>query len=113
MLIQRAVTLALVVVLSAMPCLGICSGWMPSAHERMACCADKAQDEADSCCASGEGRNSDAPSGFVPVVVAPEPVALELAAAVAAEPVTLRDLASHDPLTADSERHVLLSVFLI
>jgi hypothetical protein len=44
---------------------------------------------------------------------APEPIVSRMASALAPQLRAAFDLDSHDPLTADSERYVLLSVFLI
>ena len=81
----------------------------------MACCAGKAADEAKMCCASSEGRqNGDAPGSMAAVALpAPEPVALRVASALAPQLRAAFVIDSHDPLTADSERYILLSVFLI
>jgi len=81
----------------------------------MACCIGKAVDEAKMCCASSEGRrNADAPSVLALVALpAPEPIALKIASALAPQLSAAFVIDSHDPLTADSERYVLLSVFLI
>ena len=97
------------------PCFGVCSGWKASADARMACCAGKSTDEAELCCASAEGRqNSESLAGLTTVGLPPlEPVALKIAAVLGPEPPATFVLDSHDPLTADCERHVLLSVFLI
>jgi hypothetical protein len=80
----------------------------------MACCAHKTADEADACCASAEGReNSSAPSAVAAFPIALEPV--PLACPVIATPVerTVLDSDARHPLTSTTERHVLLSVFLI
>ena len=96
------------------PCFGVCTGWSASAEERMACCVGKAADEAKMCCASSEGRqNADSTGSATPALPALEPVALEIASVLAPELRAADVIASHDPLTADSERYVLLSVFLI
>jgi hypothetical protein len=106
-----------VVVLSALtlaPCLGVCTGWTASADARMACCAGKSADEATMCCASSEGRqNADSSMAFAVALPAPEPVALGIASILAPERRASSIINSTDPLTADSERYVLLSVFLI
>ena len=80
----------------------------------MACCADKAADEADACCASGEGReNGTAPSPVAafPIALAPVPLASPVIAISAERTVLDRD--ARHPLTSTTERYVLLSVFLI
>jgi hypothetical protein len=88
---------------------------MASAEARMACCAGKTADEATMCCASSEGRHN-ADSAGAPALAAlpaPEPVVLKIASALAPQLRAASVIDSHDPLTADSERYVLLSVFLI
>jgi len=81
----------------------------------MACCAEKSADEATMCCASSEGRqNADSPGAFAVVALpAPDPIVSRIASALAPQPRAASVIDSHDPLTADSERYVLLSVFLI
>ena len=82
----------------------------------MACCIGKTAGEATMCCASSEGRrNADASGALLAFVAlpAPEPIALKIASALAPQLRAAFVIDSHDPLTADSERYVLLSVFLI
>ena len=109
---MRAIML---IVLALAPCLGVCTGWSASAEARMACCIGKAADEAKMCCASSEGRrNADAPGTLALVALpAPEPIALKIASALAPQLRAAFVIDAHDPQTADSERYVLLSVFLI
>ena len=113
MSLRRALALAVLVVMVAAPCLGVCTGWSASGHERMACCVDKSQGETDACCASDESRQSDStPVTILQALPALEPVTLKWASVVFSAPAAF-DLESHNPLTSGSERHVLLSVFLI
>lgn len=110
---RTGAAIALLGVLLAGPCLGVCTGWSSSHHERMACCAGKAQDEADACCASGEGRRADSVAGLLLGVPAPQPVAFAVEGALIALPHAFSDVDTHRPITSRTERHVLLSVFLI
>ena len=96
------------------PCLGVCTGWAASADAQMACCAGKAADEAKMCCAAGESRQNADSSAPLPVALPPvEPIALKIAAALAPQLRAASVIDSHDPVTDDSARYVLLSVFLI
>ena len=114
MLVRRSLTFVLLGMLVLAPCLGVCAGWSASAEVRMACCAGKSADEADTCCASSEGRqNTDSSASAVPALPALVPIAPEIASVLAPELPAISVIESHDPLTADSERHILLSVFLI
>ena len=112
---RRAFAFVLLAAFALAPCLGVCAGWNASAHARMACCAEKSADEASMCCASSESRqNVDSPWAFAMATLpAPEPIVSRMASALAPQLRAAFDLDSHDPLTADSERYVLLSVFLI
>ena len=134
--------MALVQRLSAvLLCLGIlagntavCTGWLPTAAARMACCADGGncpmhredshgsrgtgvltQAEADSCCAATEPENS---GQSTPTFAAPDPVKASGPGAVLPLPIAAlvrRDgwrTAAPIPL-AHVPRHVLLSVFLV
>ena len=111
----------------------ICAGWMPTAEARMACCADGGecpmhqgnshgsesgrvltQVQADSCCASAEGQNSNQsnPSFGTAITAAVLGVGVVLPANVPA--LVLRDAWRRSaPLLAPVPRHVLLSVFLV
>lgn len=113
--LRRIAAFAVLAVLFAAPCSGVCTGWAASADARMACCIGKTADEATMCCASTEGRQNANPSGPLAVAALPalKPVTLSIAAIVPLPSAALIDLDAHDPLTNDSERHVLLSVFLI
>ena len=80
----------------------------------MACCVGKSADEAKMCCASSEGRQNAESSAFAtPALPALEPIALEIASLLAPALRAASVIESHDPLIADSERYILLSVFLI
>ena len=81
----------------------------------MACCVDKAREEADACCASGEAQQNADPlaTGVPSALPVPQPIAFVMASAVPAVTRAPVDLASYAPLTSDSERHVVLSIFLI
>jgi hypothetical protein len=114
-ILQRVFGFVLLGAMALAPCMGVCAGWSPSADARMACCIGRAADEAKVCCASSEDRrNADAP-GALSLVALPahEPVALKIASALAPQLRAALVIDSHDPLTADTERYVLLSVFLI
>ena len=115
MVLRRSFAFVLLGALALAPCLGVCAGWTASADARMACCAGKSADDATMCCASSEGRhNADLPGALAVVALpAAEPIALKIAWALAPQRRAASVIDSHDPLTADSERHVLLSVFLI
>ena len=115
MSLRRTFAFVLLAALALTPCLGVCEGWSASGDARMACCADKSANEAKMCCASAEGRqNADSTAHVAPVALPPvEPIALktttDLAPRLRAEAV----IDSHHPITDDSARYVLLSVFLI
>jgi hypothetical protein len=81
----------------------------------MACCADKTQNEADACCANGEAQqNADASSPAAMLSLpAIDAVTITFGAAIAPASHASIDLEAHTPLTSESGRHVLLSVFLI
>ncbi len=81
----------------------------------MACCADKAQDEADACCAAGENRKSSDQFRVLLAAALPLPAAVEFAIAsvVPVPSPTVFDIVSHTTKPSDSDRHVRLSVFLI
>ena len=132
-LIQRLAALALTFGLMAGNA-AICAGWMATPEARLACCADGGecpmhkgdshrsgservltQVQADSCCASSEGRNSNqsTPSFVTAITAAVLGVGVVL-------PANLDALVRRDawrrsapiPL-APVPRHVLLSVFLV
>jgi hypothetical protein len=110
----EAAAVGLLTTLIAAPCLGVCAGWSASHHERMACCADKAENEADACCASGEAQQST--DGLLgPVTAIPSPVvdAERVESILAASQIFTPHWNSHDRAPADSHRYIRLSVFLI
>jgi len=113
--LHRLLAFLLVAAVLGGPCLNMCSGWVASADQRMACCADKPQGHADACCASGESsQNAESvATQLIAALPALEPIALKIVAAISTASASAHDLDSHAPLTSDSERHVLLSVFLI
>jgi hypothetical protein len=132
-LVQRLAALALTFALMAGNA-AICAGWMPTPEARMACCADGAecpmhkgdshnsgsqhgltQAQADSCCASSEGRNSNESN---PTFVAASAAAVLGAGTVL--PANVPALVLSDgwrtsaPIpVAPVPKHVLLSVFLV
>lgn len=111
---RKSFAFALLGMLMLAPCLGVCTGWSASADARMGCCLGKSADEAEMCCASSEGRqNADSTGSATPALPALAPVALETASVLTPESRAAAVIESLDPLTADSERYVLLSVFLI
>jgi hypothetical protein len=114
-ILRQTFAFVLLGALALAPCLGVCAGWSASGDARMACCIGKSSDEAKMCCASSEGRQNADPSAPLALAAlpAPEPVVLKIASALALQLRAASVIDSHDPLTADSERHVLLSVFLI
>ena len=114
-ILRRTFAFVLLGALALAPCLGVCTGWNSSADARMACCASKSADEAKMCCASSEGRQNADPAGAPALAAfpAPEPIALKIASALAPQLRAASVIESHDPLMTDSERYVLLSVFLI
>ena len=112
---QRTFAFVLLAALALAPCLGVCAGWTASADTRMACCIGKSADQAKMCCASSEsGQNADsAGAPALAALPAPEPIALKIASALIPQLRAASVIDSHDPLTAGSDRYVLLSVFLI
>jgi hypothetical protein len=113
--VYRLFAVALLAALVAAPCLNVCAGWSGSDHARMACCVGKSQDEADSCCAAGEGRqNADVLGGLVVAAVPVPSVDTEqIEAILTASQIFTPHWDSHDRIPSGSDRHVLLSVFLI
>ena len=114
--------------------VAVCAGWLATPEARMACCADGAecpmhegdshrsgservltQAQADSCCASAEGQNSNQshPSFVTAISAAVLGVGVALPADVPA--LVLSDgwrMSAPIPL-APVPKHVLLSVFLV
>ena len=115
MLLPRGFAVVLVTALLAAPCVGVCAGWDTSDHARMACCLDKSQDDADTCCASGEGRtNGDMFAGFAAAALPiPAVDANEVESILAASQLFTPHWDSHDHILSDTDRNILLSVFLI
>ena len=132
-LVQRLAALALTFGLMAGNA-AICAGWMPTPEARMACCADDGdcpmhegdshssgsvrvhtQAQADSCCASAEGQNSNNsnPSFVTAVTAAVLGVGVVLPANVPALVLSDAWRASVPLPVAPVPRHVLLSVFLV
>jgi hypothetical protein len=112
----------------------ICAGWMPTPEARMACCADVGacpmhkgdshlsgsgrvltQVQADSCCASSEGQNSNQsnPSFVTVITAAVLGVGIVLPADVPALVLSDAWRTSAPRPVAPVPRHVLLSVFLV
>lgn len=115
MTLRKTLAFVLLGAVALAPCLGVCAGWMASAHARMACCADKTADEATMCCASSEGRQNAESLTSLSVVAVPaiEPVAVKITSVPAPSTRNRSVLDAHAQLTDESARHVLLSVFLI
>ena len=113
--VYRLFAVVLLAALLVAPCLNVCAGWSASDHARMACCVDKSQGEADSCCASGEGRqNADVLAGLM-VAALPVPAldADQIESILTASQLFTPQWDSHDRILSNSDRYVLLSVFLI
>jgi hypothetical protein len=114
--VHRLFAVAIIAAFLSAPCLNVCAGWSTSSHARMACCVDKAQNDADACCASGENQQQGSdPLGVfsTSALPAPAPVAFAIAAVVPAPSPVAFDIPSHTTQPSDSDRHVRLSVFLI
>ena len=132
-LVQRLAALALTFALMVgNP--AICAGWMPTPEARMACCADDCkcpmhkddshrsrservltQAQADSCCASSEGKNS---NQFNPTFVAV--ITATVLGAGIVLPANVPALVLSDGWRTSAPipvkpvpKHVLLSVFLV
>ena len=132
-LVQRLAALALTFGLMAGNA-AICAGWMPTPEARMACCADGGecpmhkgdshrsgservltQAQADSCCASSEGQNSNQsnPSFVTAITAAVLGVGVVLPANVPALVLSDAWRTSAPIPIAPVPKHVLLSVFLV
>jgi hypothetical protein len=132
-LVQRLAALALTLGLTAGNA-AICAGWLPTPEARMACCADGGecpmhkgnshrsgstrvitQVQADSCCASAAGQNSDQsdPSFGTAITAAVLGVGVVLPANVPALVLSDAWRASAPMPVAPVPKHVLLSVFLV
>ena len=132
-LIQRlsAITLTLALVAGN---AAICAGWLPTPEARMACCADGiecpmhkgdshrsgservlTQAQADSCCASSEGKSSNQsnPSFVTALTAAVLGAGVVLPADVPALVLSDAWRTSAPIPSAPVPRHVLLSVFLV
>ena len=112
----------------------ICAGWMPTPDARMACCAEGGecpmhkgqshssgskrvltQAQADSCCASSEGKQSNQsnPSFVTAITAAVLGVGIVLPANVPALVLSDAWRTSAPVPVAPVPKHVLLSVFLV
>jgi hypothetical protein len=112
----------------------ICAGWLPTPEARMACCAEGSecpmhkgdshrsgsarvltQAQADSCCASSEGQNSNRSNpSFVPAITAAVlGVGVVLPASVPALVLSDAWRTSAPIPVAPVPKHVLLSVLLV
>jgi hypothetical protein len=130
--VQRLAALALTFGLMAGNA-AICAGWLPSPEARMACCADGGecpmhrgdshrsgservltQAQADSCCASSEGKNSKSTPPFdVAITAAVLGAGTVLPANVPALVLSDGWRTSAPIPVAPVPKHVLLSVFLV
>ena len=129
-LVQRLAALALTFGLMAGNA-AICAGWMPTAEARMACCVEcpmregdshrsgsarvLTQAQADSCCASAEGQNSNQsnPSFVTAITAAVLGVGVVLPANAPALVLSDAWRTSAPIPIAPVRKHVLLSVFLV
>ena len=132
-LVQRLVALVLTFGLMAGNA-ALCAGWVPTPEARMACCADGAecpmhkgdshhsgsehaltQAQADSCCASSEGKNSNesSPSFVAAITAAVLGTGTVLPANVPALVLSDAWRTSAPIRIAPVPKHVLLSVFLV
>ena len=112
----------------------VCAGWMPTPEARKACCADGVecpmhkggshtsgsarvltQAQADSCCGSAEGRNSNQsnPSFVTAITAAVLGVGVVLPAKVPALVLSDAWRTSAPIPIAPVPKHLLLSVFLV
>jgi hypothetical protein len=113
-IVRGFVVLAVLTSFFAGPCVAVCQGWSASSHERMACCVDKSEDAAKACCASAEGRNNSETASAL-AVFPPALQLMPLALSPTADPIEHNDIDrdTPHPLTANANRHALLSIFLI
>jgi hypothetical protein len=132
-LVKRLAVLALTFGLMAGNA-AICAGWMPTPEARMACCADGGecpmhkgeshrsgsqrvltQAQADSCCASSEGKNSSqsSPTFVAAITAAVLGAGIVLPANVPALVLSDGWRTSAPISVAPVPKHVLLSVFLV
>jgi hypothetical protein len=118
---RRAAVTFLLVALVALPCLGLCSGWTASAGMRMACCAGSddhdSQTAADSCCALSEHRqNAESAGRLLAAAIPAQDLTQDTIAFLSSVPVlrgSQLDVGERDHVASTSDRHLLLSVFLI
>jgi hypothetical protein len=132
-LARRVSAIALSIALAAGQA-AVCAGWMPTPEARMACCSEggkcpmhkgdshssgservPTQAQADSCCASSEGRTSDQSNPtFAPAITAAVLGAWSvLPADVPALVLSDGWRTSAPRRVAPVPKHVLLSVFLV
>jgi hypothetical protein len=132
-LVHRLAALALAFGLTAGNA-AVCAGWQPTPEARMACCADGVecpmhggdahhahqergltQAQADSCCASAEGRHSNksSPSFVTAITAVVLGVGVVLPDNVPALVLSDAWRASAPMPIAPVRKHVLLSVFLV
>ena len=112
----------------------MCAGWLPTPEARMACCADGAecsmhkgdshrsgsgrvltQAQADSCCASAEGQNSNQSNPSVVTAITAAVLGVGVVRPANVPALVLSDgwrTSAPVPL-GPVPRHVLLSVFLV
>jgi hypothetical protein len=133
-LVQRLAALMLTFALVAGNAAAMCAGWKPTAEARMACCADGVecpmhkgnshrsgaervltQAQADSCCASSEGKNSNqsSPTFVAAITAAVLGDGIILPANVPAL-VLSGEWRTSAPISVEPvPKHVLFSVFLV
>ncbi len=120
-ILRRGASAVMLFALLVLPCLSLCSGWGGSAGMRMACCHGSAehgsQTSADACCALGEQRqNAESSRSLLSVAISVGDLT-KVAIAFLSTALTLQgsrfDIGEHDYVSATSDRHLLLSVFLI
>jgi hypothetical protein len=116
---RRSIAGFVLLALVSVPCLGLCAGWQTSSHARMACCVesdgDQSQARVDACCATGETRqNADS---FVAAFIPPLPITdtsgdFDLSVLTALQDFAF-DADRANRIASETDRHLLLSVFLI
>jgi hypothetical protein len=130
--LSRRVSAALLAATLVMGQAGVCSGWMPTAEARMACCEDGAcpmhqqhdaetpgtrvitQAEADSCCASCETRGNSQPTQTYAAAAFHAVIGGGVVLPDAMPARVLTDGWRTAPLPPTPvPKHVLLSVFLV
>jgi len=131
--LQRLSALALTLALAAGNA-AICAGWMPTPEARMACCTDGrecpmhkgeshnsgsarvlTQVQANSCCASAEGQNSNQPSPSFVIAITAAVLGVGVVQPANIPALVLSDAwRTSAPIPiAPVPKHVLLSVFLV